>query len=137
MFYTSIRDILFPYKWLFLAVFITRLALLLYVFPDTQRIYNGDSALYEQYALSILKTGEYLAHGYASSDTDPFADMIRPPGYPGVMWTVYALFGQNAGPWMMAFLSGLMTLFTLICLILFIHLLGVQHAKWTLWLLVV
>ena len=137
MILTQIRDILLSYKWIFLAVLLTRLAMLGYVFPDVERIYNGDSALYEQYALSLTETGEYLAPGYATIDTDPFADMIRPPGYPSVMWIIYAIFGSNRGPWMMAFISGLMSLCTLALLILFIHLLGLHHAREALWIFVV
>ena len=137
MIFTQIRDIVLNYKWIFLAVFLTRLAMLVYVFPDTERIYNGDSSLYEQYALSLNETGEYLAPGYATIDSDPFADMIRPPGYPSVMWIIYAVFGSNWGPWMMAFLSGLMSLCTLTLLILFIHLFGLHHARVALWIFVV
>ena len=58
-------------------------------------MFNGDSALYEQYALSMLETGEYLAPGYGSADTDPMADMIRPPGYPLLIAAVYAVFGTG------------------------------------------
>ena len=111
--------------------------MLVYVFPESERIYNGDSALYEQYALSLLDTGEFLAPGYATIDSDPYADMIRPPGYPSVMWIIYAVFGSNWGPWMMAFLSGLMSLCTLSLLILFIHLFGLYHAKAALWIFVI
>jgi hypothetical protein len=80
-------------------VVVTRLAIAWYVYPDVSKLYNGDSSQYEQYALSMLETGEYLASGYGSSDRDPFADMIRPPGFPVTIYLVYLVFGVSAGPW--------------------------------------
>ena len=89
------------------VVLASRLLLGLLVWPDTHRLYNGDSPLYEQYALSMLETGRYLSPGYGSADTNPFADMIRPPGYPLLLAAVYGVVGPAAGPWV---LFGLNTL---------------------------
>jgi len=96
-----------PLMVLIAVVLASRLLLGLLVWPDTHRLYNGDSPLYEQYALSMLETGRYLSPGYGSADTNPFADMIRPPGYPLLLAAVYGVMGPAAGPWV---LFGLNTL---------------------------
>ena len=96
-----------PLMVLIAVVLVSRLLLALLVWPDTHRLYNGDSPLYEQYALSMLETGRYLSPGYGSADTNPFADMIRPPGYPLLLAAVYGVVGPAAGPWV---LFGLNTL---------------------------
>jgi len=80
----------------FIAFLVSRLAIGVWALQDPEtRMFNGDSALYEQIALSLLETGEYLAPGYGSADTDPMADMIRPPGYPLLIAAVYSVFGTG------------------------------------------
>lgn len=75
---------------------VSRLLIGIWALQDPEsRMFNGDSALYEQYALSMMETGEYLAPGYGSADTDPMADMIRPPGYPLLIAAVYSVFGTG------------------------------------------
>lgn len=82
--------------WLFGLYLVSRLLIGLWALQDPEtRMFNGDSALYEQIALSMLETGEVLAPGYGSADTDPMADMIRPPGYPLLIAAVYAVFGSG------------------------------------------
>jgi hypothetical protein len=82
--------------WLFGLYLVSRLLMGLWALQDPEtRMFNGDSALYEQYALSMLETGEYLAPGYGTADTDPMADMIRPPGYPLLIAAVYSVFGTG------------------------------------------
>jgi 4-amino-4-deoxy-L-arabinose transferase-like glycosyltransferase len=103
-------QILRTYRTLFLLVLLTRLGMVWYVYPDVERIYNGDSHLYEQYAMSMLETGTYLADGYGTAGSDPFADMIRPPGLPVVIALVYGVFGVVVGPWVVSILSALMSL---------------------------
>jgi hypothetical protein len=78
----------------FVAFLLSRVAIGIWALQNpSERMFNGDSALYEQYALSMLETGEYLAPGYAG--TDPWADMIRPPGYPLLIAAVYAVLGTG------------------------------------------
>ncbi len=81
---------------LFVAFLVSRLAIGIWALQNPEeRMFNGDSGLYEQYALSMLETGEYLAPGYGSADTDPWADMIRPPGYPLIIAAVYGVLGTG------------------------------------------
>lgn len=94
-----------PMLILAVVLVVTRLALAAVVWPDTQRLYNGDSWLYEQIALSLLETGKWLGSGFGGIDTNPFADMIRPPGYPLVLAAVYGLSSQEAAPWILFFLN--------------------------------
>lgn len=92
----KIDHLKFSSTWLFGLYLGTRLAIGLWALQDPEtRMFNGDSALYEQYALSMMETGEYLAPGYGSADTDPMADMIRPPGYPLLIAAVYSVFGTG------------------------------------------
>jgi hypothetical protein len=97
-----------PFLILALVVVVTRVGMLAYVYPQAERLYNGDSWLYEQYALSMLETGEYLGTGFGRVDENPFADMIRPPGLPVLLTVVYAVAGPEWGPWamMVASLAG-------------------------------
>lgn len=96
-----------PMLILAVVLVVTRLALAAVVWPDTQRLYNGDSWLYEQIALSLLETGKWLGSGFGGIDTNPFADMIRPPGYPLLLAAVYGLSSQEAAPWILFFLNTL------------------------------
>ncbi len=92
----KIFNLKFLPSWLFGLYLVSRLCIALWALQDPEtRMYNGDSALYEQIALSLLETGEYLAPGYGSADTDPMADMIRPPGYPLIIAAVYWVFGTG------------------------------------------
>lgn len=92
----KIFNLKFLSTWLFALYLLTRLAIGLWALQNPEeRMFNGDSALYEQYALSMLETGEYLAPGYGSADTDPWADMIRPPGYPLIIAAVYGVLGTG------------------------------------------
>ena len=92
----KIDHLKFSSTWLFGLYLVSRLLIGLWALQDPEtRMVNGDSALYEQYALSMLETGEYLAPGYGSADTDPMADMIRPPGYPLLIAAVYSVFGSG------------------------------------------
>ncbi len=92
----KIFNLKFLPTWLFTLYLLSRLAIGLWALQNPEeRMFNGDSALYEQYALSMLVTGEYLAPGYGSADTDPWADMIRPPGYPLIIAAVYGVLGTG------------------------------------------
>jgi hypothetical protein len=92
----KIFNLKFLPAWLFGLYLVSRLAISIWALQDPEtRMFNGDSALYEQIALSLLETGEYLAPGYGSADTDPMADMIRPPGYPLLIAAVYSVFGTG------------------------------------------
>jgi hypothetical protein len=123
-----INSIKFKPLWiLFLLVVVTRLAVAWYVYPDVSKLYNGDSSQYEQYALSMLETGEYLAPGYGSSDGDPFADMIRPPGFPVTIYLVYLVFGASSGPWAIIILAILGNFAVLFLLFAFMKLLEIEH----------
>lgn len=113
----------------FLVVF-TRVALLAWVYPEAERLYNGDSWLYEQYALSMLDTGEYLAQGYGTRDTNRFADMIRPPGLPVLLAAVYGVVGAQWGPWAMLLPSLAGNLAVLAIIWLFLRRMGLAH-RWS------
>lgn len=69
---------------------LTRLAIIAVVYPDRARMFNGDSPLYEGLALSLLR-GE----GYMYAPLGPFADLVRPPGFPAFILANYATFGTN------------------------------------------
>lgn len=135
--YFHAMRIITKYRWLFVCVLLSRLMIVAFVYPETHRLYNGDSALYEQYALSMLETGKYLSAGYGTYPADPFADMIRPPGLPVLLYVVYGVVGSDAGPWVTALLGALMSLLVLYLLILFLEALGLHRARWVLWLFVV
>lgn len=116
-----------PFLWLALSVVVTRIILSLLIYPDATKLYNGDSALYEQYALSMLETGHYLAPGYGSASVNPHADMIRPPGLPLVLASVYGVFGANTGPWIMIAVNTLGILALLWLMLTFLRLLQLQR----------
>lgn len=145
------RDFLFRYKWVIAALLVTRLGMVAYVYPDAGRLFNGDSWLYEQYGVSLLETGSYLAPGYGKwmgydsegnvvGETlfgyDPFADMIRPPGLPVVVAMVYGVFGMSAGVWVLSILTALLSVITLWMLTLFLRLFRLDHIDWILWVFV-
>lgn len=114
--------------WILLAlVVITRLSVALYVYPDVDRLYNGDSAQYEQYAFSLMDTGKYLAEGYGTGNNDPYADMVRPPGLPVTMYLVYSVFGKDAGPWAMIGLSLFANLLVVLLLMWMLRLLSLAR----------
>ncbi|MCH8496017.1 MAG: hypothetical protein LAT57_10370, partial [Balneolales bacterium] len=130
-----------PYRsraflWLALSVVVTRIILAVLIYPDTAKLYNGDSALYEHYALSMLETGHYLAPGYGSASVNPHADMIRPPGLPLVLASVYGIFGADAGPWIMIAVNTLGILALLWLMLTFLRLLQL-HRFWPLLFIVV
>lgn len=92
----NIFNLKFLSTWLFALYLLSRLAIGVWALQNpSERMFNGDSALYERYALSMLETGEYLAPEYASTNTDPWADMIRPPGYPLLIAAVYGVLGTG------------------------------------------
>lgn len=92
----KIFNLKFLSTWLFVLYVLSRVAIGIWALQNPEeRMFNGDSALYEQYALSMLETGEYLAPGYGNSDTDPWADMIRPPGYPLLIAAMYGVLGTG------------------------------------------
>lgn len=125
-----------PLVYLAVVLVVSRVLLAVIVWPDTQRLYNGDSWLYEQHALSMLETGSWLAPGYGNIDANPFADMIRPPGYPLLLTAVYALAGNEAAPWVM-FALNTMALFALVWLMYaFLRVTGLQRAWPVLFILV-
>ena len=78
------------YITIFLLVFIIgiRLCLIFYLYPDKERIYNGDSAHYEGLALKFLKNGSY-----EYPPAGRFSDMIRPPAYPVLIMLTYLIAG--------------------------------------------
>lgn len=121
--------ILRTYRYLFLLVLVSRLGMVWFTYPDVERIYNGDSHLYEQYAMSMLDTGSYLSDGYGTKSSDPFADMIRPPGLPVVVYLVYSVFGPVVGPWAVSVLSALMSLVVLYLMLVFFRLVGLDN-RW-------
>lgn len=148
----SLRDFFVRYKWIIAALLVTRLGMVIYVYPDVDRLYNGDSWLYEQYGLSLLETGEYLSPGYGKwigydrdgvsvSETlfgyDPFADMIRPPGLPAVIALVYGIFGSTTGLWVLSTLSALMSVLSLWLITRLLGLFRSDHGDWLLWIFVV
>ena len=106
---------------------LTRIILAILIYPDTTKLYNGDSALYEQYAFSMLETGHYLAPGYGSASVNPYADMIRPPGLPLVLASVYGVFGPNAGPWVMIAINTLGILALLWLMLTLLQLMQLQR----------
>jgi hypothetical protein len=69
---------------------LSRLLIILAVYPDRSRMFNGDSFLYEGLALSLL-AGE----GYTWAPHEPHSDLIRPPGYSAFVFLNYALFGPD------------------------------------------
>ena len=140
-------DLMYKYKHLLFTIILLRFLATWYVFPHTDRLYNGDSLLYEQYAISMLETGEYLSPGYGKwehlSDEnagtisyDPFADMIRPPGLPMVLWMVYGLAGPDWGPWVFSVLNGLLSVPVLIIILAFLRLFGLEKFSSVYWLFV-
>lgn len=69
----------------------TRLVLIAHVYPDTARMYNGDSAHYVGLAQSLVSEGRYVYAPY-----EPYSDLIRPPGYPVFIALNLLLFGRFA-----------------------------------------
>lgn len=73
------------------VIIVTRLVLLIWVYPDKDKMLDGDSPHYEGLAISLIQEGRY----YYAPD-EPYSDMIRPPGYPLFIAVNYLIFGlQN------------------------------------------
>lgn len=140
-------ELMHKYKHLLFTIILLRFMATWFVFPHTDRLYNGDSWLYEQYAISMMDTGEYLSPGYGKWEHltddnatnvsfDPFADMIRPPGLPLVLWGVYEITGPVWGPWVFSVLNGLLSVPILILILAFLRLFGVERYSNVSWIFV-
>jgi hypothetical protein len=140
-------ELMYKYKHLLLTIILLRFLATWFVFPHTERLYNGDSKIYEDYAISMIETGEYLSPGYgkwahlSGSDPmgevyDPFADMIRPPGLPFVLWGVYSIVGPTWGPWVFSLLNGLLSIPILMVILSFFRLLGMERYAGVSWIFV-
>ncbi len=68
---------------------VSRLAAIALVYPDRARMFNGDAPLYDGLARALLR-GEY-----AYAPMGPFADAIRPPGFPAFIAANYAVLGGD------------------------------------------
>jgi hypothetical protein len=140
-------ELMHKYKHLLLTIILLRFLATWFVFPHADRLYNGDSWLYEQYAVSMMETGEYLSPGYgkwehltdenaANVSFDPFADMIRPPGLPLVLWAIYEIVGPAWGPWMFSVLNGLLSVPILMLILAFLRLFGMERYAHVCWIFV-
>jgi hypothetical protein len=141
-------ELMHKYKHLLFTIILLRFLSTWFVFPYADRLYNGDSWLYEQYAISMMETGEYLAPGYgkwehltgddpAGVSFDPFADMIRPPGLPLVLWGIYEIVGPNLGPWVFSVFNGLLSVPILVLILAFLRLFGMERYAKVCWIFVV
>lgn len=140
-------ELMHKYKHLLFTIILLRFLVTWIVFPHSDRLYNGDSWLYEQYAISMMETGEYLSPGYgkwehltdenaSSVSFDPFADMIRPPGLPLVLWGIYEITGPVWGPWVFSVLNGLLSVPILMLILAFLRLLGMERYVNVCWIFV-
>ncbi len=118
------RNLLFLVLFL---VFLTRISVLIYVYPDTDRLYITDSFLYVEHAVSMMETGEYLAPRFGSTDRNPYADMIRPPGFPVTLYFFYSLFGETWAPWIHALAGVMLNSVLVLVLWQFFRLLSMQR----------
>ena len=140
-------ELIHKYKHLLFTIILLRFMATSFVFPDTDRLYNGDSWLYEQYAISMMETGEYLSPGYGKWEHltdentgivsfDPFADMIRPPGLPLVLWVIYEITGPVWGPWVFSVFNGLLSVPILILILAFLRLFRMDRYTNVCWIFV-
>lgn len=140
-------ELMHKYKHLLFTIILLRFMATWFVFPHLDRVYNGDSWLYEQYAISMMETGEYLSPGYGkwehltdenagTMSFDPFADMIRPPGLPLVLWGIYEITGPVWGPWVFSVLNGLISVPILMLIMAFLRLFGMERYANVCWIFV-
>ncbi|MBC8043391.1 MAG: glycosyltransferase family 39 protein [Rhizobacter sp.] len=76
--------------WMLALAFALRCLLLVYVYPNRERMFNGDSYLYDGLAVHLLDTGDYRY-----PPADPYSDLVRPPAYPALIAFTYLMTGSR------------------------------------------